>query len=112
MGKRLQILKDWIRAYEGASLTDEEKPLLLDKIEKLALSLTPFVNNPLRPQDREPLQSLRRRFTPGSKGIVITTGQKRFRFACHLIRNLRDVLGSTLPIQVAYAGEHDLPEKY
>jgi alpha 1,3-mannosyltransferase len=70
------------------------------------------VNNPSRPQDKEPLQSLRRRFTPGSKGIVITTGQKRFRFACHLIRNLRDVLGSTLPIQVAYAGEHDLPENY
>jgi hypothetical protein len=36
MGKRLQILKDWIRAYEGVSLTDEEKPLLLDKIEKFA----------------------------------------------------------------------------
>lgn len=112
MGKRLQILKDWIRMYEGASLTDKEKTLLLENIENLALSLTPFLHNPSKPQDREPLQSLRRRFTPGSKGIVIATDQKRFRFACHLIRNLRNVLGSTLPIQVAYAGNQDLPENY
>jgi alpha 1,3-mannosyltransferase len=112
MGKRLQILKDWIHTYEGASLSDKEKPILLDNIEHLALSLTPFLHNPSKPQDLQPLQSLRHRFTPGSKGIVIATGQKRFRFACHLIRNLRDVLGSTLPIQIAYAGDHDLPENY
>jgi alpha 1,3-mannosyltransferase len=112
MGKRLQILKDWIRTYEGVSLRREEGPILWDNIERFALSLTPFLRNPSKPEDRQPLRSLRHSFVPNSRGIVISTGRKRFRFACHLIRNLREVLGSTLPIQVAYAGDHDLPADY
>ena len=35
-----------------------------------------------------------------------------FRYACHLIGNLRDVLKSTLPIEIAYAGEADLPFQF
>jgi alpha 1,3-mannosyltransferase len=112
MGKRVQILKDWIHTYEGASLKEEERPILSDNIERLALSLTPFLRNPSKPEDPQPLRSLRHSFVPHSRGIVISTGQKRFRFACHLVRNLREVLGSTLPIQVAYAGDDDLPENY
>ena len=112
MGKRLQILKDWIHTHQSASLTEDEGAILSDNIEHFALSLTPFLQNPSKPQDRQPLQSLRQTFVSGSKGIVIATGQKRFRFACHLIKNLREVLGSTLPIQIAYAGDHDLPDTY
>ena len=55
---------------------------------------------------------MRSTFGPGSKGLVITTGKYRFRFACHQIQNLRTVLGSTLPIQIAYAGDTDLPKEY
>ena len=41
-------------------------------------------------------------------GIVICAGSKNMVFAIHLIRILRDVLHSKLPIQIAYAGDEDL----
>ncbi|KAI9850550.1 MAG: hypothetical protein M1838_005472 [Thelocarpon superellum] len=43
-------------------------------------------------------------------GIVICVGTKTFIYAAHLIGTLRNVLGSTLPIQIAYAGDDDLPQ--
>lgn len=42
-------------------------------------------------------------------GIVMCVGQKDLVLAAQNIRTLRNVLGSTLPIQIFYAGEHDLP---
>ena len=42
-------------------------------------------------------------------GIVMCIGQGNFVLAAHTIMTLRNVLGSTLPIEVAYAGDDDLP---
>ena len=42
-------------------------------------------------------------------GIVLTAGQGNMVLAGHAIRTLRNVVNSTLPIQVAYAGDDDLP---
>ena len=42
-------------------------------------------------------------------GIVMCVGASRTLYAAHLISTLRNVLGSTLPIQIAYAGDDDLP---
>ena len=42
-------------------------------------------------------------------GIVMCVGQKDLVLAAQNIRTLRNVLGSTLPIQIFYAGEHDFP---
>lgn len=42
-------------------------------------------------------------------GIVLTAGQGNMRLAAHAIRTLRNVVNTTLPIQVAYAGDDDLP---
>ena len=47
----------------------------------------------------------------GQTGIVVCVGSKNTLFAGHLIRTLRNVLGSTLPIQIAYAGDDDLSKK-
>ncbi|KAF2158241.1 glycosyltransferase family 71 protein [Myriangium duriaei CBS 260.36] len=44
-------------------------------------------------------------------GIVISLGTKQLRLAAHLIANLRKVLGSKLPIEIAYAGEDDLKKE-
>lgn len=112
MGKRIQILKDWIQASEDLTFQPAQATALSDNIEKYALSLVPFIRNPAQPNARNPLQSLRRSFEPGTRGIVIPVGQKNFRFACHLIANLRQTLHSSLPIEVAYSGEDDLPRKY
>ena len=43
-------------------------------------------------------------------GIIMCVGQKNFVLAAQSIRTLRNVLGSTLPIEIFYGGgEHDLP---
>ena len=42
-------------------------------------------------------------------GIVLTAGQGNMKLAAHAIRTLRNVVNTTLPIQVAYAGDDDLP---
>ena len=112
MGKRLRILKDWINILDtDETIDDEQKAHLSSNVERLSLSLIPFLRSP-RSNSKQPLQKLRSTFVPGSKGIVISTGKRRFRFACHLIQNLRSVLHSTLPIQIAYAGDTDLPKEY
>lgn len=43
-------------------------------------------------------------------GIVLTVGQGNMVLAAHTIRTLRRVVKSKLPIQVAFAGEEDLPK--
>lgn len=42
-------------------------------------------------------------------GIVLTAGQGNMVLAAHAIRTLRNVVNTTLQIQLAYAGDDDLP---
>ena len=111
MGKRLQVLQDWIAASENHRITAEQAEFLRDRVDKTAISLFPYLRVPNQASDTS-LSHLRQRFEPGTKGIVIPTGQKTFRYACHLIGNLRDILGSKLPIEIVYAGDSDLPSEY
>lgn len=50
----------------------------------------------------------RSRSDPYDTGIVICAGSRNKIFAFHLIRILRDVLHSKLPIEIAYGGDDDL----
>lgn len=111
MGQRLKTLKEWIAHTETAELTTQEQEQWFDLIERVALNLVPFIRSPIVVGTTD-LRLLRDRFVPGSKGLVITTGKQRFRYACHLVASLRHVLGSQLPIQIAYSGEEDLPQSY
>ena len=113
MGKRLQVLQDWIEASQNLAdrMSAEEAKALHDRIDQTALSLFPFLRDPLQSSDTS-LSHLRQKFESGSKGIVIPTGKKTFRYACHLISNLRDALGSKLPIEIVYAGDSDLPSNH
>jgi Mannosyltransferase putative len=45
-------------------------------------------------------------------GIVISTGKNGFRWAVHQIVTLRAIVNSTLPIEIFYGGDDDLPENY
>ena len=45
-------------------------------------------------------------------GIVMTVGKGNYVVASHCIQTLRNVVNSTLPIQIFYAGDNDLPELY
>lgn len=113
MGKRLQVLRDWMEASQDLSdrMNAENANTLHERIDQTALSLFPWLRDPSENSSTS-LTHLRQRFKPGSKGIIIPTGQKTFRYACHLIKNLRDVLGSKLPIEIVYAGDSDLPSKH
>lgn len=96
----------------SAVLKPGEYDDLTKQINKAILTLYPFMRNPLHPLDPTPFTTLRQTFDAGSRGIVIPVGVGQVRYAAHLIGNLRDVLGSQLPIQIAYAGGGDLPAKY
>ena len=78
--------------------------------------------------DRKPFRDLLREFFPWwmpsanstylpweprstpKTGIVLTAGQGNFVLAAHCVRVLQHVVNSTLPIQVFYSGNKDLPE--
>ncbi|KAH8883607.1 hypothetical protein GQ53DRAFT_732071 [Thozetella sp. PMI_491] len=104
-GGRVQLLREWIQLAERAA-SEKERESLMATAEQLAASLFPFLKTNRR--KATPLQDLRQSFT-NPRGIVIPTGVKTFRYACHLVVTLRQVLGSKLPIQIVYAGDEDLP---
>ena len=111
MGRRVQILRGFIEQAENPSLPLSDAEHQLGQIEEIAVSMFPFLRPPFS-KSHTPLQSLRQSYLPGSRGIIIPTGRKKCRFTAHLIASLRTVLNSSLPIQVAYSGEGDLPEAY
>jgi hypothetical protein len=57
------------------------------------------------------LFDLRKSFKPG-RCIVIPTGKEYFRFAVHIIRTVREVFKSTIPIYVYYMGKNDLDKMH
>ncbi|KAJ1554978.1 hypothetical protein HK096_010761 [Nowakowskiella sp. JEL0078] len=44
----------------------------------------------------------------GGRGIVMSVGNKQFKFAVHTIMSLRGIVKTSLPIQVVYRGLYDL----
>ncbi|KAM0264105.1 hypothetical protein ACHAQJ_000850 [Trichoderma viride] len=116
VGQRSRSLSQWLSILDspwGSELSEENQKTLVVAIERTAISLFPFLLPPVTKQGSvTPLRDLRRSFTKGSRGIVVSAGGSdlSIRFAGHLIASIREVFGCTLPIQVAYAGENDLPK--
>ncbi|KAM0492964.1 hypothetical protein ACHAP8_009628 [Fusarium lateritium] len=115
LGQRAQLLRTWIEELEGHE--SNEKQETAETIGHLVQSLFPWLNsiNGVSP----PLANIYDRLgisykTTSAKGytapagIVIPTGDKTLRFACHLIASLTQVHNTSLPIQVVYAGDDDL----
>ncbi|PQE06041.1 hypothetical protein CJF30_00005000 [Rutstroemia sp. NJR-2017a BBW] len=110
MGRRVHIVTKWLTQLDVPTNPDVQGlPAFAALLEKTVAALFPFLTHTGRSTEGTPLTSLRKSFIPGSKGIVIPTGKKTFRYTCHLIYNLRSVLKSTLPIQIVYASDSDLP---
>ncbi|RGP72406.1 hypothetical protein FLONG3_6802 [Fusarium longipes] len=116
LGQRTQLLRAWIEELENHE--EHEKKETAKLIGQLVESLFPWLNsiNGVSP----PLANIYGRLgisykkTSVSKsdtapaGIVIPTGDKTLRFACHLIASLTQIHKTSLPIQVVYAGDGDL----
>ncbi|UKZ56518.1 hypothetical protein TrVGV298_010355 [Trichoderma virens] len=100
VGQRSRNLSRWLAELNGpwgSQLRGFEKERLGTAIETTATSLFPFLSPP----------------PPKQGGIVIPAGGSdlQIRFAGHLIASLREVFGCSLPIQIAYAGDSDLPKE-
>lgn len=106
LGGRIQVLRKWLELAEGAA-PGQQTDRLINTTEAVFASAFPFLMK--NQTSKTPLADLRQKFTD-PRGIVIPTGSKTFRFACHLIVSLRRVFKTTLPIQVVYAGDTDLPK--
>ncbi|KAJ3407863.1 hypothetical protein HDV05_005242 [Chytridiales sp. JEL 0842] len=76
--------------------------LLSKTIKELTNTIYPYLQ-PKYPRGIPDIQS-----TFKGKGIVISTGKFHFKLALHAIRSIREVLNSTLPIEVVYGGPGDL----
>ena len=110
LGTRTATVLGWIDAVEEIprqGLDPETRDDLWLQIEKTVTSLYPFLAISDGESTCTPLENLRSSFT-GDHGIVLPTSSSSFRFAVHLIQNLRNVLHSELPIEIAYAGDTDL----
>ncbi len=106
---RLAVDASFYATGSGFSTDLRTKPFTLQS-RKWPLSLFPYLHN--RPDgvtSKTPIADFRARALPGTSGVVIPTGLKTLRYAAHLIVCLQTVLGSKLPIQIAYAGDDDLP---
>jgi len=105
LGQRTQIIRTWIEELEHHG-RDETTELIGQLIE----SLYPWLNskNGLSPPLASIYDTLKlpyettsaSKVKSGSAGIVIPTGDKTLRFACHLIASLTRVHKTSLPIQV------------
>lgn len=111
LGHRLNTVKQWVSYVDNARLPDVEREDWTRLINTVVSDLVPFIQHG-ETEEGAHLDRLRGTFVPGSRGLVIATGKDRFRYACHLVGNIRHVLKSELPIQIAYAGEDDLPRVY
>ncbi|QSZ32314.1 hypothetical protein DSL72_001888 [Monilinia vaccinii-corymbosi] len=117
MGKRIQTLTRWLMQIDMKANPSNTEAFseYRSLVEQTILSLFPFIHRGNEGGSHENSTSftqLRKSFIPGSRGIVIPTGIETFRYACHLILNIRLVVRSKLPIEIAYAGDADLPPPY
>lgn len=114
MGQRVQLINHRLELLENKrkAMTAKQSQALAERLDDALVASFPFIRNPSAPSATMSFQALRSTYKKGSRGIVLSLGQKDFRYACHLITGIRNILGSTLPIQVAYAGNDDLPREY
>lgn len=116
LARQTTVLNDLLRIYRRIDPTPEsefERAAFRQTIEALQQSLYPWITA---------AKGGRRSYISffdlidsydQEAGIVIAVGKNGgFRWAVHQIVTLRAVLRSTLPIEVFYAGDDDLPKEY
>ena len=96
---------EYQHSASASSLDDGDIQLLSRSLKNGVLHLFPFL------QDRyQHAMADLEHHKQHSKGLVIPCGSSGFHFALHLVAAVRHVFNSTLPIEIMYAGDEDLPE--
>lgn len=117
IARNTAVLKDLLRMYKRLSTTstglEHEKKSFKHAIETLQQTLYPWITKAKGGTGAyTSFFDLTNSYTQDA-GIVISTGKEGgFRWTVHQIIALRGVLNSTLPIEIFYAGDDDLPESY
>ena len=117
LARQTAVMKDLLRIYEKIPSTSrefqQEQAAFRHTIETMQQVLYPWIT-----QAKDGNRTYDSFFDllgsyEQDVGIVISTGKDGgFRWAVHQIVTLRAVLNSTLPIEVFYGGDNDLPERY
>ena len=117
LARQTAVLNDLLRIYERISPStrelQQERAAFHHTIESLQEALYPWITKPkdgyrMYPSFFGLLESFNQ-----DAGIVISTGKDGgFRWAVHQIVTIRAVLNSTLPIEVFYGGDNDLPAQH
>ncbi|PKS08331.1 hypothetical protein jhhlp_005275 [Lomentospora prolificans] len=113
-GQRAIAIRKWIELADTLSEGDERERI--EKSVEVAIAATfPFLANPPN-GSLSPFKTLRESYITDSteqrsRGIVIPMGKKNLRLACQVIASITRVHKSRLPIELAYAGEKDLPRE-
>lgn len=109
LGRRTRIVRDWLAHAEQPATAARERATVYRSVEEALLVLYPFLRNtPRKPRSTTPLADLRSTFKVGTAGIVIPVSDWTLRYAAHLVASLHEVLHTSLPIQVIYAGDGGL----
>jgi len=118
LARQTAVLQDLLRIYNrinsSNSAFDDERHLFESTINELQTFLYPWITAPSLEGSAtySTFFDLIHSYTEEA-GIVISTGREGgFRWAIHQIVILRGVLNCTLPIEVFYGGDHDLPAQY
>ena len=111
IARQTTVLKDLLEIYDGISTTHaKDRQALRDTIEIMQQALYPWITK--GHSGYSSLFDLIDSYTEEA-GIVIATGvDGGFRWAVHQIISLRSVLNCSLPIEVFYGGDKDLPKEY
>lgn len=106
MADHVTTLLDVSRAAEKRAVSPSSTALFLQRLrDELTRQLFPFVTQGF---PKQTISDLRSTYTH-DRGIVIPVGVTGWRMAAHSIAIIRRVHNCTLPIQVMYAGDKDLP---
>jgi Mannosyltransferase putative len=117
LARQTAVLSDLLRVYERIPTTtrelQEERAAFRHTIEAMQQALYPWITQAKDgKRTYDSFFNLLDSYTE-DVGIVISAGKNGgFRWAMHQIIVLRKVLNSTLPIEVFYGGEDDLPKEY
>jgi alpha 1,3-mannosyltransferase len=116
MARQTAVIYELFRIYHGAvsdATFDKEANAIEHAIETLQRILYPWITKTKAEyQYYSSFLNLTASYTE-QVGIVISTGKNGgFRWAVHQIVVLRAILKCSLPIEIFYGGDEDLPEKY
>jgi hypothetical protein len=117
LARQTAVMKDLLRIHDRLPTTtrelQEEEAAFRHTIETMQQALYPWITKPKDGNSTyHSFFDLINSYTQDA-GVVISTGKNGgFRWAVHQIITLRRVLNSTLPIEVFYGGDDDLPENY